>query len=192
MRLRQPIVVSSSARRSHLHNRHEPIAFQQQTLKLQGHYAYSGITGNLSGLQGFLEGAEEVWKRWLSRRRGCGTISWPDSCDWSGGSDAAKHVWLTACPIVQRTHSMTSPMREIRTSGSVEAPGAITRGDPVRNPAQHSLAIKAQFRLPVGPPGPLEHRLDHVRESLFADDIVEFDVHAEAKPTTTVPRGRTF
>jgi hypothetical protein len=37
-----------------------------------------GITGNLSSLQEFLEGAKEIWKRWLSRRRRAGTMTWPD------------------------------------------------------------------------------------------------------------------
>jgi RNA-directed DNA polymerase len=61
-------------------NRHEPIAIQHQTLKqkLQGHYGYYGITGNLSSLQEFLEGAKEIWKRWLSRRRRAGVMTWPE------------------------------------------------------------------------------------------------------------------
>jgi RNA-directed DNA polymerase len=61
-------------------NRHEPIAIQHQMLeqKLQGHYGYYGITGNLSSLQEFLEGAKEIWKRWLSRRRRAGPMTWPE------------------------------------------------------------------------------------------------------------------
>ena len=61
-------------------NRHEPIAIQHQTLKqkLQGHYGYYGITGNLPSLQAFLEGAKEIWKRWLSRRRRAGAMTWPE------------------------------------------------------------------------------------------------------------------
>jgi RNA-directed DNA polymerase len=52
-------------------NRHRPIQVQHQTLKqkLQGHYAYYGITGNFLSLQEYLEGARKIWKRWLSRRR---------------------------------------------------------------------------------------------------------------------------
>ena len=45
---------------------------------LQGHYGYYGITGNLSSLQESLEGAKEIWKRWLSRRRRAGVMSWPE------------------------------------------------------------------------------------------------------------------
>jgi hypothetical protein len=61
-------------------NRHEPIAIQHQTLKqkLQGHHGYYGITGNLSSLQEFLEGAKEIWKRWLSRRRRAGELTRPE------------------------------------------------------------------------------------------------------------------
>jgi RNA-directed DNA polymerase len=61
-------------------NRHQPIPVQHQTLKqkLQGHYAYYGITGNFFSLQEFLEGARGIWKRWLSRRRRAGPMTWKD------------------------------------------------------------------------------------------------------------------
>jgi hypothetical protein len=61
-------------------NRHQPIVVQHQTLKqkLQGHYAYYGITGNFPSLQEFLEGARQIWKRWLSRRRRAGPMTWKD------------------------------------------------------------------------------------------------------------------
>jgi RNA-directed DNA polymerase len=61
-------------------NRHQPIVVQHRTLrqKLQGHYAYYGITGNFPSLQEFLEGARGIWKRWLSRRRRAGPMTWKD------------------------------------------------------------------------------------------------------------------
>jgi RNA-directed DNA polymerase len=61
-------------------NRHRPIVVQHQTLKqkLQGHYAYYGIIGNIASLQNFLLGARGIWKRWLSRRRRGKPLSWPD------------------------------------------------------------------------------------------------------------------
>jgi group II intron reverse transcriptase/maturase len=61
-------------------NRHEPIPVQHQTLKqkLQGHYAYFGITGNYFSLQEFREAARQIWKQWLSRRRRDGFMSWTD------------------------------------------------------------------------------------------------------------------
>ena len=61
-------------------NRHEPIETQHQKLKqkLQGHYGYYGITGNYFSLQAFLEGSRRIWRRWLSRRRRGGPLSWPD------------------------------------------------------------------------------------------------------------------
>ena len=36
--------------------------------------------------------------------------------------------WSTACSAAQRSHEMTSQMREIRTSGSVGAPGEQSPG----------------------------------------------------------------
>ncbi len=61
-------------------NRHQPIPAQHQILKqkLQGHYGYYGITGNFFSLQEFLEGARRIWKRWLSRRRRAGPMTWKD------------------------------------------------------------------------------------------------------------------
>jgi RNA-directed DNA polymerase len=61
-------------------NYHLPIAEQHQKLrqKLQGHYRYYGIIGNLSSLQNFLEGTRRRWRRWLSRRRRGGEVSWAD------------------------------------------------------------------------------------------------------------------
>jgi group II intron reverse transcriptase/maturase len=61
-------------------NYHLPIADQHQKLrqKVQGHYAYYGIIGNLPSLQNFLEGTRKRWRRWLSRRRRGGQVSWAD------------------------------------------------------------------------------------------------------------------
>ena len=61
-------------------NRHQPVTVQHQTLKqkLQGHYGYYGITGNYFSLQEFREEARKIWKRWLSRRRRGGFMSWTD------------------------------------------------------------------------------------------------------------------
>jgi RNA-directed DNA polymerase len=59
-------------------NLHQPIAVQHQTLKqkLQGHYAYYGITGNFPSLQDYLDEARKIWRHWLSRRRRAGPIPW--------------------------------------------------------------------------------------------------------------------
>ena len=61
-------------------NRHEAIEFQHQILKqkLLGHYGYYGIIGNFASLQNFLEGSRRIWRRWLSRRRRAGPLSWSD------------------------------------------------------------------------------------------------------------------
>jgi len=59
-------------------NRHQPLAVQHQTLghKIRGHYTYYGITGNALSLQWFREGVVRIWKKWLSRRRRRGFLSW--------------------------------------------------------------------------------------------------------------------
>jgi RNA-directed DNA polymerase len=61
-------------------NRHQPVTVQHQTLKqkLLGHYGYYGITGNYFSLLEFREEARKIWKRWLSRRRRGGFMSWID------------------------------------------------------------------------------------------------------------------
>ena len=61
-------------------NLHQPIAEQHQTLKqkLQGHYAYYGITGNFPSLQEFLDEARKIGRHRPSRRRRDGEIPWSD------------------------------------------------------------------------------------------------------------------
>jgi hypothetical protein len=50
----------------------------RQTLsqKLVGHFAYYGITGNSSALNRFRIAAAWIWKRWLTRRRRRGRMTW--------------------------------------------------------------------------------------------------------------------
>src|SRR5262245_51959142 len=58
-------------------NRHEPVGEQHRALKqkLQGHCNYYGITGNVRGLNRFLQAVRRLWKKWLGRRRR-GYYSW--------------------------------------------------------------------------------------------------------------------
>ena len=51
-------------------HRHEPVREQHQQLtrKIQGYYAYYGITGNSRSLGLFFEQAKRAWRTWLSRR----------------------------------------------------------------------------------------------------------------------------
>jgi RNA-directed DNA polymerase len=58
---------------------HQPVALQHQQLaqKLRGHYGYFGITGNATGLGRFLYEVRRMWRRWLDRRTGRGTMPWP-------------------------------------------------------------------------------------------------------------------
>jgi RNA-directed DNA polymerase len=61
--------------------RHLSIAEQHQalSLKLRGHYAYFGITGNYEALHRFRDAVRRLWRRWLSRRSGdYSTMAWDD------------------------------------------------------------------------------------------------------------------
>ena len=58
-------------------HRHDPVEEQQRALsrKLQGHYAYYGVTGNFRTLLQFFEQTKRTWHKWLSRRNSRG-IHW--------------------------------------------------------------------------------------------------------------------
>lgn len=60
-------------------HRHQKVGAQARTLalKLRGHYAYYGITGNSVALDRFRDAVCRIWKRWLSRRSQRGWVSWP-------------------------------------------------------------------------------------------------------------------
>jgi hypothetical protein len=51
-------------------NRHLPVSEQHQELcrKLQGHFAYYGITGNGLWLKKYEQGIRRIWQKWLHRR----------------------------------------------------------------------------------------------------------------------------
>ena len=59
-------------------HRHWPVADQQAALrrKLQGHYAYYGITGNGRALACFLYEVRRLWRKWLSRRCWHARMTW--------------------------------------------------------------------------------------------------------------------
>jgi group II intron reverse transcriptase/maturase len=59
-------------------HRHEPIANQHAALvqKVQGHYAYFGITGNRRSLSSFVRQVERRWRYWLVRRGGRRKMTW--------------------------------------------------------------------------------------------------------------------
>jgi RNA-directed DNA polymerase len=61
-------------------NLHAPIEEQHQKLvqKLRGHCGYYGIIGNFYSLLEFREGARQIWRRKLSRRRRDGVVSWSE------------------------------------------------------------------------------------------------------------------
>jgi group II intron reverse transcriptase/maturase len=59
-------------------SRHWPVLVQQRALnrKLQGHYAYYGVTGNAHALSRFRHMAERLWRRWLNRRSQRARMTW--------------------------------------------------------------------------------------------------------------------
>lgn len=59
--------------------RHLPVKTQWRALcrKLQGHYAYYGITGNSRSMGLFLEETKRIWRLWLSRRSQSAYLNWP-------------------------------------------------------------------------------------------------------------------
>jgi RNA-directed DNA polymerase len=61
--------------RSH---RHDDVRAQHRALvwKLNGHYAYFGVTSNSAALGRLLHEVERIWRKWLSRRSQRSFISW--------------------------------------------------------------------------------------------------------------------
>ena len=59
-------------------SRHQKVRWQQKKLaqKLQGHYAYYGITGNSSALTRFRFEALRRWCKWLRRRSQRAKMPW--------------------------------------------------------------------------------------------------------------------
>jgi len=59
-------------------NRHLPVREQHQRLsvRLRGHFAYYGITGNSRALVRFLWAVRRVWRKWLDRRSQRARMTW--------------------------------------------------------------------------------------------------------------------
>ncbi|MBI3067106.1 MAG: group II intron reverse transcriptase/maturase, partial [Deltaproteobacteria bacterium] len=59
-------------------NRHRPVKEQQQmlSLKLRGHFAYYGITGNFRSLTWFRFEVVRCWRKWLNRRNRERSLDW--------------------------------------------------------------------------------------------------------------------
>jgi group II intron reverse transcriptase/maturase len=59
-------------------HRHLPVRAQWRSLvkKLQGHYAYYGITGNARSLTLLYRNVRKLWRKWLDRRSQRARVSW--------------------------------------------------------------------------------------------------------------------
>jgi len=64
-------------------NRHKPISEQHKMLglKLKGHCAYYGITGNAQALARFRQKVGIIWKKWLSHRSQRARLTW-EKMNW--------------------------------------------------------------------------------------------------------------
>jgi len=98
------------------HHRHLPVREQQEALrrKLLGHYSYYGITGNVKSLGKFLYQVQRVWFKWLNRRSRGQSAPPALSSSISQGS---------ALCLRSESMMLRNRMREIRSYGSVGAPG---------------------------------------------------------------------
>jgi hypothetical protein len=58
-------------------HRHDAVKEQRAELsrKLQGHYAYYGVTGNYRALSRYSDEVRRIWQKWLSRRNNRG-LNW--------------------------------------------------------------------------------------------------------------------
>ena len=75
MRLRRAIsAVCDWCRRQ----RHQPLAVQHAALvrRLQGHFNYFGVNGNLRSLKVLLYHAKRAWYKWLRRRSQRARLTW--------------------------------------------------------------------------------------------------------------------
>jgi RNA-directed DNA polymerase len=63
-------------------HRHWPILAQHARLsaKLEGHYAYFGITGNIRQLSRYLQQVTRTWRKWLERRTRSEPLTWRRFC----------------------------------------------------------------------------------------------------------------
>jgi hypothetical protein len=92
--------------------------------KLQGHYAYYGITGNVRALARFLHEVRRLWRKWLDRRSWRARMTWEKFAHLSARYPLPPNrVLFTVFTAAQRRHSPRSRMPESGTSGSVGAAG---------------------------------------------------------------------
>jgi group II intron reverse transcriptase/maturase len=81
-------------------HRHDPVGRQHQALsrKLQGHYAYYGVTTNYLALKRFRWELVAVWRKWLSRR----SYAARRTCGWTWMTALLKRLPLPRPRVVHR------------------------------------------------------------------------------------------
>ena len=65
-------------------HRHTPVKDQQKQLakKVSGHIDYYGVSHNTRSLEGFQQGVERIWHKWLNRRGSPRLITWTKLSKW--------------------------------------------------------------------------------------------------------------
>jgi RNA-directed DNA polymerase len=60
------------------HHRHQPVKEQHASLcrRINGHFNYFGVNGNLRSLDRLLRAAERAWHKWLNRRSNRTRLNW--------------------------------------------------------------------------------------------------------------------
>lgn len=117
-----PVTMGRSTHRKHLH---DPIATQHRHLlqMLRGHYGYFRITGKGRALSGFPYEVTHAWQKWLNRCTERGAMPWPRFEKLLERYPRPPPTVVYRAYRPYRTLVPRSLMQEIRTSGSVVAPG---------------------------------------------------------------------
>lgn len=81
-------------------HRHDPVGHQHRALvrKLQGHYAYYGVTTNYPALERFRWEVVAIWRKWLARRSRAAART----CTWKWMHALLERLPLPAARIVHR------------------------------------------------------------------------------------------
>ena len=93
-------------------HRHRPLRWQWEVLsrKLNGHYAYFGVTGNHRALGSVYEGVLRRWQKWLQRRNGHRSMRWPRMLALLEQLTLPRPR-IVHSSVSQRTHMLKSRMR---------------------------------------------------------------------------------
>ena len=106
-------------------NRHQRVADQHKKLSemLLGHDAYFGVQSNFRALSVLRHWVRRIWRKWLSKRSRKSRVSWEKMDRLLERYPLPKARIVHQGHHAQQSRDPRNRMREIRTSGSVGAPG---------------------------------------------------------------------